>query len=55
MFGGRRLQSPQYKSGALYLRREGKVGHSLPAAGLIIGAAHTSLRAAIRHLGGMMA
>jgi len=49
------VQSPLYESGALYLSREGKVGHSRPAAGLTVGAAQISLRAAIRRLCGTMA
>jgi len=53
--GGRRVQSPLYESGALYLSREGKVGRSRPAAGLTVGAAQTSLRSAICRLCGTMA
>jgi len=53
--GGRRVQSPLWESGALCLSREGKVGQRRPAAGLTVGAAHTSLRAAIRRLCGTMA
>jgi len=37
------------------LRREGKDGQRRPAAGLIVGAAQSSRRAAIWRLGGMMA
>ena len=40
---------------ARYLSREGKEGQSRPAAGLIVGAVQTRLRAAIRGLWGMKA
>ena len=49
--GGRRVQSPLCESG-LCLSREGNVGQSRPAAGLTVGAAQISLRAAIRRLCG---
>ena len=52
---GRRVQSPLCESGALYLSREGKVGQSRPAAGLIVGAAQISLSPAMRRLLGTMA
>jgi len=48
--GWRRVQSPLCKSGALYLSREGKVGHGRPAAGLTVGVAQISLRPAMCRL-----
>ena len=53
--GGRRVQRARWESGTRCLRREGKDGQRQPAARLIVGAAQTSLREAIRRLCGMMA
>jgi len=49
------VQRPLCESGTQCLGREGKDGQRRPAAGLIVGAAQTSLNAAKRHLGGIMA
>jgi len=49
------VQRALWEAGARCLRREGKDGQRRPAAGLIVGAAPTCLRAAIRRLWGMMA
>jgi len=48
--GGRQVHSPLYVSGALYLSRERKVEQRRPAAGLTVGVAQTSQRAAMRRL-----
>ena len=47
---GRWVQRDLWESGALGLSRERNVGQSRRTAGLIVGAAQTSLRAAMRHL-----
>ena len=47
---GRSVQRPLCQSGARCLSREGKVRQSRPAAGLMVGAAQTSLKAVMRHL-----
>jgi len=54
-WGGRREQRAVKESGGLYLNREGKVGQRWAAAGLIVGAAQTSNRAAMRRVWGMIA
>ena len=44
------MERALWESGTLYFGREGKVGQRLAAAGLMVGAAQTSPRAAIRLL-----